>query len=45
MTTINVSILIDNKIRFEINVVVAKKAGLSMATQLLQVGKVVEGEQ
>ena len=38
-------LLIDNKIRFEINVVVAKKAGLSMATQLLQVGKVVEGEQ
>lgn len=36
-------ILSDNKIRFEINVAVAKKAGLSMGTQLLQVAKVVEG--
>ncbi len=37
-------LLIDNKIRFEINVTVAKKAGLSLATQLLQVGKVVSNE-
>jgi hypothetical protein len=37
-------LLVDNKIRFEINVTVAKKAGLSMATQLLQVGKVVSNE-
>lgn len=37
-------LLIDNKIRFEINVAVAKKAGLSMAAQLLQVGKVVDSE-
>jgi YfiR/HmsC-like len=36
-------ILSDNKIRFEINVTVAKKASLSMGTQLLQVAKVVEG--
>jgi YfiR/HmsC-like len=36
-------ILSDNKVRFEINVTVAKKAGLSMGTQLLQVAKVVEG--
>lgn len=36
-------ILSDNKIRFEVNLTVAKKAGLSMGTQLLQVAKVVEG--
>jgi hypothetical protein len=38
-------LLIDNKIRFEINVAIAKKANLSMAAQLLQVGKVVDSEQ
>lgn len=43
-TVINL-LLVDSKIRFEINVAVAKKAGLSMAAQLLQVGKVVDSEQ
>lgn len=36
-------VLVDNKVRFEMNIGVAKKAGLSVGTQLLQVAKVVEG--
>jgi hypothetical protein len=36
-------VLVANKVRFEVNIAAAKKAGLSVGTQLLQVAKVVEG--